>query len=199
MDTPIILASGSEIRAQLLRNAGVPFEVMTAPVDEELIRESLEAEGTSPRDIADSLAEAKAQRVSAKLPGALVLGCDQVLDFEKEVFSKPKDKAEARSQLQRLRKNRHTLLSAAVIYEDGKPVWRHVGIVRLLMRDFSDDFLDDYIERNWDSIQHTVGCYQLEGEGVRLFTRVDGDYFTVLGMPLLEILAYLTLRGDLKR
>lgn len=199
MTTPIILASGSDIRAQLLRNANVPFEVMTAPVDEELIRQSLEAEGTSPRDIADSLAEAKAQRVSAKRPGALVMGCDQVLDFENQVFAKPKDKADARAQLQRLRKNRHTLLSAAVLYEDGKPVWRHVGIVRLLMRDFSDDFLDDYIDRNWDSIQHTVGCYQLEGEGVRLFTRVDGDYFTVLGMPLLEILAYLTLRGDLKR
>lgn len=199
MSEPIILASGSKIRADLLRNANVPFEVMTAPVDEELIRESLEAEGTSPRDIADSLAEAKAQRVSAKLPGALVLGCDQVLDFEREVFSKPKDQDDAIAQLMRLRNNRHTLLSAAVIYENGKPVWRHVGMVRLLMRDFSDEFLKDYVNRNWDSIRHTVGCYQLEGEGVRLFTRVDGDYFTVLGMPLLEILAYLTLRGDLQR
>lgn len=199
MSEPIILASGSKIRADLLRNANVPFEVMTAPVDEELIRESLEAEGTSPRDLADSLAEAKAQRVSAKLPGALVLGCDQVLDFEREVFSKPKDQDDAIAQLMRLRNNRHTLLSAAVIYENGKPVWRHVGMVRLLMRDFSDAFLKDYVNRNWDSIRHTVGCYQLEGEGVRLFTRVDGDYFTVLGMPLLEILAYLTLRGDLQR
>lgn len=199
MSEPIILASGSKIRADLLRNANVPFEVMTAPVDEELIRESLEAEGTSPRDLADSLAEAKAQRVSAKLPGALVLGCDQVLDFEREVFSKPKDQDDAIAQLMRLRNNRHTLLSAAVIYENGKPVWRHVGMVRLLMRDFSDEFLKDYVNRNWDSIRHTVGCYQLEGEGVRLFTRVDGDYFTVLGMPLLEILAYLTLRGDLQR
>ena len=199
MSEPIILASGSKIRADLLRNANVPFEVMTAPVDEELIRESLEAEGTSPRDIADSLAEAKAQRVSAKLPGALVLGCDQVLDFEREVFSKPNDHDDAIAQLMRLRNNRHTLLSAAVIYENGKPVWRHVGMVRLLMRDFSDEFLKDYVNRNWDSIRHTVGCYQLEGEGVRLFTRVDGDYFTVLGMPLLEILAYLTLRGDLQR
>ena len=183
----------------MLRNAGVPFEVLTAPVDEDMIRQSLEAEGTRPRDIADSLAEAKAQRVSAKVPGALVLGCDQVLDFEGEVFSKPKSPEDARSQLRRLRKNRHSLLSAAVIYEDGKPIWRHVGIVRLLMRDFSDAFLDDYLDRNWDQICDTVGCYQLEAEGVRLFTRVDGDYFTVLGMPLLELLAYLTLRGDLQR
>lgn len=199
MSQPLILASGSKIRADMLKNAGVPFEVKTAPVDEEMIRLSLEAEDTRPRDIADSLAEAKAQRVSAKMPGALVLGCDQVLDFEGEVFSKPKDKDDARAQLKRLRNNRHSLLSAAVIYEDNKPIWRHVGIVRLRMRDFSDTFLDDYVDRNWDEIQHTVGCYQLEAEGVRLFTRVDGDYFTVLGLPLLELLAYLTLRGDLQR
>lgn len=199
MSQPLILASGSKIRAELLRNAAVPFEVLTAPVDEEMIRASLEAEQSSPRDIADSLAEAKAQRVSAKVPGALVLGCDQVLDFKGTVFSKPKDPEEARAQLKQLRNHRHSLLSAAVIYEDGRPIWRHVGIVRLLMRDFSDEFLDDYVDRNWEEIRHTVGCYQLEAEGVRLFTRVDGDYFTVLGMPLLEILAYLTLRGDLKR
>jgi septum formation protein len=199
MPQPLILASGSKIRAELLRNAGVSFDVVAAPVDEETIRQSLEAEGTKPRDIADSLAEAKAQRVSAKLPGALVLGCDQVLDFNGAVFSKPKSKDDARTQLKELRNNPHSLLSAAVIYEDNKPIWRHVGIVRLRMRDFSDDFLDEYVERNWDEIQHTVGCYQLEAEGVRLFTRVDGDYFTVLGMPLLQILAYLTLRGDLQR
>ncbi|SHH00059.1 Maf family protein [Cognatishimia maritima] len=199
MSQPLILASGSKIRAELLRNAAVPFEVLTAPVDEELIRQSLEAEGTRPRDIADSLAEAKAQRVSAKVPGALVLGCDQVLDCDGVVFAKPRDKDEARVQLQTLRNKQHALLSAAVIYEDHKPVWRHVGMVRLRMRNFSDAYLDEYIERNWDHIRDTVGCYQLEAEGVRLFSRIDGDYFTVLGMPLLEILSYLTLRGDLKQ
>jgi septum formation protein len=199
MSQNIVLASGSEIRAEMLRNAGVPFEVFTAPVDEEMLKAALLQEEASPRDIADALAEAKAKRVSMKLPGALVIGCDQVLDFQGEVFSKPETPDDARQQLQRLRNNRHTLLSAAVVYEDGKPVWRHVGMVRLLMRDFSDSFLEGYIERNWDEIQHTVGCYMLEKEGVRLFTRVDGDYFTVLGMPLLELLAYLTLRGDLER
>ncbi|MDC0737742.1 Maf family nucleotide pyrophosphatase [Cognatishimia sp. SS12] len=199
MSQQIILASGSKIRAEMLQNAGVSFDVITRPVDEAAIKESLEAEGTAPRDIADSLAEAKAQRVSARHPEALVIGCDQVLDFEKRMFSKPRDQAEAKAQLQELRGKRHALLSAAVIYEGGKPIWRHVGVVRLLMRDFSDAFLQGYIDRNWDEIQHTVGGYQLEAEGVRLFTRVDGDYFTVLGMPLLEILAFLTLRGTLQK
>lgn len=199
MSSQIILASGSEIRAQLLRNSGVDFEVVKAPVDEELIRQSLEAEGTKPRDVADSLAEAKAQRVSSKRPDSLVIGCDQVLDFQGEILSKPKDLDDARSQLVKLRGARHSLLSAVVIYEAGKPVWRHVGIVRLLMRDFTDAFLDNYLERNWDSVRFSVGGYKLEEEGVRLFTRVDGDYFTVLGLPLIEILAYLTLRGDLER
>ena len=198
MSVPITLASGSEIRAQMLRNAAVPFNAMIARVDEEMIKASLLSEEASPRDIADALAEAKARKVSDKVDG-LVLGCDQVLDFQGQLISKPTSPDDAQAQLQRMRGQRHTLLSAAVIYEDGKPVWRHVGQVRLLMRDASDDFLSDYVGRNWDSIQHSVGAYKLEEEGVRLFTRIDGDYFNVLGMPLLELLAYLTLRGVLQR
>lgn len=199
MTDTLILASGSDIRAQMLKNAGVGFDVVKARVDEEMLRQGLEAEGASPRDLADALADAKARKVSQKNAGRLVIGCDQVLDFKGRVLSKPKDIQEARAQLLLLRNARHTLLSATVIYLDGQPLWRHVGIVRLLMRDFSDDFLDGYLERNWESIQHAVGGYMIEKEGVRLFTRVDGDYFTVLGMPLLEILAYLTLRGNLQK
>ncbi len=197
--THILLASGSEIRATLLRQAKVDFRIEKPRVDEDAIRDALVAEGAKPRDVADALAEAKARRVSAKFPGELVLGCDQVLDFEGTLLSKPASPDEALAQLRTFRGKRHMLLSAAVIYEDAKPVWRHVGQVRLYVRDASDEWIDDYVARNWDSIRHAVGAYKLEEEGVRLFTRVEGDYFNVLGMPLLEILSYLTLRGTLPR
>jgi septum formation protein len=197
MNDRIILASGSEIRAQLLRKAGVAFEISAARVDEDAVRASLEAEQASPRDIADTLAELKAQRVAAKNPDALVIGCDQVLAFGQKTLGKPQSPAQALSQLKDLRGQKHQLLSAAVIYADGKPQWRHVGVVRLQMRDASDAYLADYVDRNWDSIRFAVGAYKLEEEGVRLFTRIDGDYFNVLGLPLLELLSYLTLRGTL--
>lgn len=197
MNAPIILASGSEIRAQLLTNAGLDFTVSVARVDEDAVRASLQAEQASPRDIADTLAELKAQRVAARHPEALVIGCDQILALGQEIFSKPQTPQGALVQLQSLRGQKHQLLSAAVIYGEGKPLWRHVGVTRLFMRDASDAYLKDYIDRNWHSIQHAVGAYKLEEEGVRLFTRIEGDYFNVLGLPLLELLSYLTLRGTL--
>lgn len=195
MNFDLILASGSQIRADLLRNAGLRIDVQPARIDEESVRQALEAEEAAPRDIADTLAEMKARKVSEKSPGTLVLGCDQVLSVGKAVLAKPKSPDEARDQLRLLRKTSHTLLSAAVLYENGEPKWRHVGVVRLRMRDFSDAFLDSYIERNWDSVRHSVGAYKLEEEGARLFTQVQGDYFTVLGLPLLELLNHLVLTG----
>ena len=197
MADPIILASSSEIRATLLRNAGVPFTTEKPRVDEEMIRASLEAEEASPRDIADFLAEAKARKVSLKANGALVVGCDQVLDLDGSVMSKPADPSECLAQLTALRGKTHRLLSAAVIYKDGEPLWRHVGVVRLTMREFSDDFLRDYVDRNWESVRWSVGGYKLEEEGVRLMSRIEGDYFNVLGLPMIELLNYLTVRGAL--
>lgn len=197
MSVPIILASGSAIRSQMLAQAAVPHEVQVPRVDEEMIKTSLISEGAPPRDIADALAEMKASKISDKNPGALVIGCDQVLEHGGHLLSKPETPDEALAQLMAMRGDRHTLLSAAVIYENGKPLWRHIGVVRLRMRDASDAYLTDYVDRNWNSIRHAVGAYKLEEEGVRLFSRIEGDYFNVLGMPLLEILNYLTLRGDI--
>jgi septum formation protein len=196
---PLILASGSEIRAQLLRQAGVVFSVQVPRLDETSITAALLSEHASPRDIADTLAEMKARKISDKFPDALVLGCDQVLDHRGQVLSKPGSPQEALGQLQMLRADRHSLLSAAVIYHQGQPLWRHVGQVRLRMRSSSDEYLQSYVDRNWHSIRHAVGAYKLEEEGVRLFTAIEGDYFNVLGLPLLELLSYLTLRGELEQ
>jgi septum formation protein len=199
MKKNLILASGSAIRAQMLQNAGVQVRIIKPRVDEDMVKDSLLVEGAPPRDIADTLAEMKALKISEKEPDALVIGCDQVLDLGGRMLSKPETREEARAQLIDMRGERHMLLSAAVICEAGKPIWRHIGQVRLRMRDFSDDFLEGYLDRNWPDVSHSVGGYQLEAEGVRLFSRIDGDYFTVLGLPLMEMLNYLTLRGDLQQ
>lgn len=199
MTRPLILASGSAIRATLLTNAALPFTVQVPRIDEETIKASLLAENASPRDIADTLAEMKARRIAEKSPGALVLACDQVLSHEGALLSKPQDQAEAEAQITALSGSRHTLHSAAVIYEEARPVWRHVGTVHLTMARLSPGYIHGYVRRNWDSIRHAVGAYKLEEEGVRLFTRIDGDHFHVLGMPLLELLAFLADRGDIDR
>ncbi len=199
MTQNLILASGSEIRRQLLEKAGVNLTVQKARIDEEMIRQSLLADQASPRDVADALAEMKARKVSEKNPDAFVIGCDQVLDFDGEILSKPNTVEEAQHQLTRLRGKRHSLLSAAVICQDGKPIWRHIGQVRLQMRGFTDAYMHAYLQRNWPSISYSVGGYKLEEEGIRLFSRVDGDYFSVLGLPMIELLSYLTVRGVIEQ
>lgn len=198
MRTRLLLASGSETRQALLQNAGVAFEVAKPRVDEDLLKTSLIAEQTSPRDIADALAEMKAARVADKHPGHLVIGGDQTLEFKGDLLSKPESPDEAIEQVKRLAGQRHVLWSAAVIFDDGKPVWRHVGQVRMQMRLLSDSYINAYVMRNWDSIRHSVGGYKLEEEGVRLFSRIDGSTFDVLGFPLLEVLSYLALRGEIE-
>ncbi len=195
MPHQVILASTSTVRSQLLKAANVPFETAPARVDEETLKLALLQEETTPRDIADALAEAKARKVGGKYPECFVIGCDQTLDIGKTLLSKPASKDEAIQQLKQLRGQRHALHSAAVIFHEGKPIWRQVGTVRLRMRDFTDAYLNGYVERNWDSIRHSVGGYKLEEEGIRLFQSIEGDYFHVLGLPLLEILAFLTVRG----
>lgn len=191
----LVLASGSRTRAEMLRAAGVEIEQVAARVDEDEVKAALRAEGAEAREIADALAELKARRVSGRFPGRLVLGADQVLVCEGETFDKPADMAGARAQLLSLRGKVHQLLSGGVVYVDGEPVWRHVGMARLIMRPFSERFVDDYLNRVGEAALESVGAYHLEGLGAQLFSRVDGDHFTVLGLPLLELLGFLRARG----
>ncbi|XXK31264.1 Maf family protein [Rhodobacteraceae bacterium nBUS_24] len=199
MTGKLILASGSPIRAKLLQQSGIDFEIVTAAVDEDMMKAAMLSEQAPHRDIADKLAEIKALKVSQKNPENLVLGCDQILSYDGQVFSKPKDQSDLREQLMLLKSGTHELFSAAVICQNAQPIWRFIGKARLTMRDFSETFLDNYIAENWKLVENCVGGYQIEGKGIRLFHRVEGDYFSVLGMPLLEIMNFLTVRGVIKK
>lgn len=194
----LILASESIARQTLLKNAGLNIAVSPARIDEEAIRAGLSETAALPRDVADVLAEAKARKVSSRHAGSLVLGCDQVLGFDKKVMSKSPSREDAATLLTHLSGKRHQLFSAAVLYGDGKPLWRHVGVASLTMRTLSSAFIDAYLDRNWAEVRDSVGCYHLEAEGVRLFQKIEGDYFSVLGLPLVELLSYLTLTGEIE-
>ena len=193
----LVLASQSRIRSQILTDAGVPHRVEPAKIDENSIKTALMVEKAPARDIADTLADMKARKISARHPGSLVLGADQILVYKDRIYDKPDSLEDARAHLVALRGHTHHLLSAAVIYLNAEPLFRHIGTARLTMRPVSDAFLDHYISHVGDDLLTTVGAYQLEGMGSQLFSRVDGDYFSVLGLPLLEVLGFLRARGML--
>ena len=193
--TPLLLASASRIRLNLLQNAGLAVTAQAARIDEDAVRAALAAEQAKPRDVADTLAELKARKLADRNPSLLVLGCDQVLEFDNQVWAKPADQRQARQQLQTLRGQTHHLHSALVLYHEARPIWRHIGSARLTMANVSDAYLDAYLARNWPAVATSVGAYQLEAEGIRLFSAVEGDYFTILGLPLLPLLSYLALKG----
>ena len=186
----IVLASKSPARAALLQGAGLEFERMSPGVDEEALKAGLLAEGATPRDIADALAEMKAVRASRRTPG-LVIGADQTLDLDGALVDKAETMDEARARLISLRGRKHVLHSAVVVARDGQPIWREVKSASLWVRAFSDAWLEGYLAREGDQLLGSVGCYRLEGEGVQLFERIDGDYFTILGLPLLGLLDLL--------
>jgi len=173
------------------------FEIVPPHVDEITVREALVAEGVRPRDLADALAELKAVKVSTSRPGALVIGSDQILVFDGEIISKSSDVAEAKTLLQQLSGRRHQLLTAVVLARSGAIVWRHIASAELAMRKLSDDFVDSYLASHGEAILSSVGCYQLEGAGIQLFSQIDGDYFGILGLPLLPLLNALRDMGAL--
>jgi septum formation protein len=193
--TDLILASGSAIRAEILRRAGVAFTVETAAVDEAEIKASFRAERRPAVECAIALAEAKAGRVSRRRTGALVIGADQMLVCDGIWHDKPADRAAAREQLLSLRGKRHELVSATCVLRDGERLWHVVERPSLTMRHFSDSFLDAYLETAGDAVLSSVGAYQIEGLGVQLFERIEGDFFAILGLPLLPLLGFLRLHG----
>lgn len=190
----IILASGSAIRRKILTDAGVPFEVVVKPVDEAAIKASMLAEGAPIRDIADALAEAKAVRVSRQTSG-LVIGADQIMEMDGQLFDKPRDMAEARARLLSMRGKAHHLVGSVVICEDGAPVWRYASRTTLHVRAFSEAFIDHYLESEGQAVLQAVGAYKFEERGAQLFTKVEGDFFSILGLSLLPVMDYLRTRG----
>ena len=191
--TSLVLASRSAVRAQILRNAGVLFSVQPAQIDESAVKKKMS--GAGGRAIAERLAELKALQISTKHPQDLVLGADQVLELDGEVFSKAETLDAAAIQLRRLRGKKHQLIGALVMARNGSALWRHTEVSTLWVRDFSDAFLGNYLGAEGDTLLGSVGCYRYEGLGAQLFERVEGDYFSILGLSLLPLLAALRDQG----
>ncbi len=184
----------------MLSQAGLPFTAEAARIDEDAVRGSfLQADGAPgpARDLADLLAELKAIKVSRRFADALVIGADQVLESDGLIHAKPESPEDARTQLARLSGRTHNLFSACVVVRGGTPLWRHVGHARLTMHALGEAEIECYVDRHWSDIRHCVGCYRIEAEGVRLFSRIEGDFFHVLGLPLIELLTWLRIRGDI--
>ena len=191
----VVLASASRPRRDMLLRAGVRLRVDPAGVDEDEVKASLRIEGARAEQAAETLAELKAQQVSRRHPRHLVIGADQILDCDGRWFDKPPDRAAAAGHLRALSGKTHGLATAACVLREGTRIWHHVAVARLTMRPLNDAFIDAYLDAVGDDVLASVGAYQLEGLGVQLFSRVDGDFFTVLGLPLLPLLGFLRGHG----
>ncbi len=194
---PLVLASASGVRRRLLENAGLDFQVDAANVDEENLKTAIRAEGGGAGEVAETLAELKAVTVSHRHPQALVIGADQTLDCNGQFFDKPADMDHARGHLTALAGRTHTLHSSVCVVERGARLWHENAAAHLTMWPLSESFIDNYLQRAGADICESVGAYRLEGLGIQLFQRIDGDFFTILGLPLLPLLAYLRQRAVL--
>lgn len=195
MTLSLILASQSPFRRMLMENAGLTFQAIAAEIDERAIEKELTPQAPSPSNVALHLAEAKAQDVARRFPGKLVIGSDQTLSLDDRVFHKPLNMADAKAHLLSLSGRTHALNSAIALCLDGTMRWRHVSTAKLTMRALSDGFIDRYLARVGDNALASVGAYQLEGEGIQLFDKIEGDYFTIIGLPMLPLLAQLRTMG----
>ena len=195
MSQQLILASQSASRRAMLTAAGAGHEAIAAHVDESAVKDALLAEGQTPRAIADALAELKAVKISQGQPSALVIGSDSMVSVNGRLFDKPESREAAATHLRVFSGQVMLLTSAVVVAEGGQPVWRHVDQAKLMVRPLSEAFIADYLDAEWPAIASCVGCFRIEGPGVQLFSRLDGDHFTILGMPLLPLLGYLRVRG----
>ncbi len=188
----LVLASKSRARQAMLKAAGITFEAIAPDVDENTLKD----DGMAAENLAGALAEAKAIRLADRGDSRMILGGDQVLALENgEMLDKPADKNEAKSQLFRMSGGKHRLFSAAAMAEHGSLVWRHIDIATMSMRSLSEEFIDRYVNEEWNHIRHCVGCYEIEGRGVQLFSNINGSQFTIMGLPLLPLLEYLRTRG----
>ena len=199
MTCGIVLASKSSIRSLLLEKAGIEFSTVDAAIDEKEVKLSYISNNYPTRDIADVLADMKARKISNRFPASIVIGCDQILDFNSKILSKPKDQDELIHQLKQLQGNKHKLHSACVVYNAQKPEWRFIGSVGMTMRYLSDRYISRYVQDNWDDIKHSVGGYQIENSGISLFSKIDGDYFSVLGLPIIQLVDHLLNRGVIEQ
>lgn len=195
--TPLILASASAGRRSMLEAAGVVFDVEAASIDEDAMKQSLKAEGASVEQAAETLAELKARRISARHPGILVLGSDSMLECGGCWFDKAESMDQAREHLLAMRAVTHRLVTSAVLVRDERRIWHHTAVASMMMRNFSDAWLDDYLDHIGERACTSVGCYQVEGRGLQLFARIDGDFFAIVGLPMVEVLDQLRTQGVL--
>ena len=197
MTTGIILASKSQIRSELLLKAGLKFTAIDANIDEKEVKSSYINKGYSARNLADILAAMKAKKLSCKYLDKLVIGCDQIMECNGQILSKANNPTDLADQLKFLRSKSHTLYSACVVYFANKAEWRFIGSATITMRNLSDEYISKYVDDNWDEVKHCVGGYKIENSGISFLSKINGDYFSILGLPIIQLLDYLVNRGVL--